>query len=358
MKPLSGNVVRIASLSALLLGSSWAYAQETINVTVVSGYPPTASWVKIFEEHYIPAVDQKLAGKNEYKINWNKGFSGTIVKPRGELDAVSSGIGDMGIVVPPFHVDKLPLFNISFVTPFATGDLHLVTETVSKLAEDIPEMQQEFTKINQVYLGSAGSVDNYQVVCKSAMEAPSDFEGVKVVGAGTNLRYFQGVGAVGISSNLADYYNQLQTGVAECASVWAEAAAGFKMYEVAPYFIKADQGAVTSFAVTANKQFWDGLPDPVKEVLRETAGEYGQKLADYVVDASSAAIETYKTNGGTVIEYTQEQREEWARNLPNIAQEWAEQTEAQGKPAKAVLKAYMDALRAAKQPIARNWDSE
>lgn len=358
MKASPRLLIGIASLSALLAGGSWAHAQETVNITVVSGYPPTASWVKVFESFYIPAVDEKLAEANEYKINWNKGFSGTIVKPRGELDAVSSGIGDMGIVVPPFHVDKLPLFNVSFVTPFATGDLHLVTETVSKLADEIPEMQQEFTKINQVYLGSAGSVDNYQAVCKSAMEKPSDFEGVKVVGAGTNLRYFQGVGAVGISSNLADYYNQLQTGVAECASVWAEASAGFKMYEVAPYFIKADQGAVTSFAVTANKQFWDGLPDPVKDVLRDTAKEYGQKLADYVVNASSAAIETYKENGGTVIEYTQEQRVEWAKSLPNIAQEWAEQTEALGEPANNVLKAYMDALRAADQPIARNWDTE
>ncbi|MEO4041786.1 C4-dicarboxylate TRAP transporter substrate-binding protein [Hoeflea sp. CAU 1731] len=358
MKLISGNLARIASVSAVLLASSCAYAQESINITVVSGYPPTASWVKVFEEFYIPAVDKKLAEKNEYKINWNKGFSGTIVKPRGELEAVSSGIADMGIVVPPFHVDKLPLFNVSFVTPFATTDLHLVTETVSRLAEDIPEMKAEFDKINQVYLGSSGSVDNYQVICKSAIEKPADFEGVKVVGAGTNLRYFQGVGAVGISSNLADYYNQLQTGVAECASVWAEAAAGFKMYEVAPYYIKADQGAVTSFAVSANKQFWEGLPDPVKDVLRETAAEYGQSLADYVVDASAAAVETYKANGGTVIEYTQEQREEWAAGLPNIAQEWAEQTEAQGQPGNAVLKAYMDALRAANQPIARNWDTE
>ena len=358
MRAMIGRSAGLAALAVAALTSTAAFSQELINLTVVSGYPPTASWVRVFEEFFIPEVDKKLAEKNEYKINWNKGFSGTIVKPRGELDAVSSGIADMGIVVPPFHVDKLPLFNVSFVTPFSTGDLHLVTETVQQIADEIPEMKQEFEALNQVYLGSSGTVDNYQAVCKSPMKEASDFEGVKVVGAGTNLLYFQGVGAVGISSNLADYYNQLQTGVAECASIWAEATAGFKLYEVAPYFIKADQGATTSFAITANKQFWDGLPEPVQEVLRTTSKEYGQKLADYVVNASSSALETFKKNGGTIIEYTQEQREDWAAKLPNIAKDWVEKTEAQGKPARKVLQAYMDALRKADQPISRHWDEE
>ncbi|MDN2567612.1 C4-dicarboxylate TRAP transporter substrate-binding protein [Aquibium sp. A9E412] len=358
MKTLTSILATGALVATSALATTLAHAQETINVTVVSGYPPTASWVRVFEEFFIPEVDQRLAEANDYQINWNKGFSGTIVKPRGELEAVSTGIGDMGIVVPPFHVDKLPLFNVSFVTPFSTGDLHLVTETVSELAKEIPEMAQEFEALNQVYLGSSGTVDNYQAVCKAPMEAVADFEGVKVVGAGTNLRYFQGVGAVGISSNLADYYNQLQTGVAECASVWAESAAGFKLYEVAPYFIKADQGATTSFAITANKQFWEGLPEPVQQVLRETSEAYGQKLADYVVNASQTALETFAENGGTIIEYTQEQREEWAQALPNIAQEWVEQTEAQGKPAGKVLEAYMNALREAGEPVSRDWDRE
>lgn len=358
MKTPTRSLVKLAIVATCLAGASAAYAQEAVNVTVVSGYPPTASWVRVFEEYFIPTVDSKLAEKNEYKINWNKGFSGTIVKPRGELEAVGTGIGDMGIVVPPFHVDKLPLFNVSFVTPFSTGDLHLVTKTISQIAQDIPEMAQEFDALNQVYLGSSGTVDNYQAVCKSAKETVADFKGVKVVGAGTNLRYFQGVGAIGISSNLGDYYNQLQTGVAECASVWAEATAGFKLYEVAPYLIKADQGATTSFALAANKQFWDGLPESVQDVLRTTSQEYGQKLADYVVNASSAALETFKQNGGTIIEYSQQQREEWAKSLPNIAKEWADETEAQGKPAHKVLKVYMDALRANGEPVSRNWDSE
>jgi hypothetical protein len=44
--------------------------------------------------------------------------------------------------------------------------------------------------------------------------------------------------------------------------------------------------------------------------------------------------------------------------MSNIAQRWADDQEKQGYPGKAVLKAYMDEMRAANQPILRNWDRE
>lgn len=342
----------------LCLGAGSAFSAETINVTAISGYAPTAAWVKVFEEYFIPEVDKALAAKGDYTINWNKGFSGTVVKPRGELDAISTGVGDIGIIVPVFHVDKLPLHNVSFVTPFATGDLRLVTKAMGQIADDVPAFKKEWQDLGLVYLGASGSVDNYQAVCKTNKAGPADFNGVKIAGAGTNLLYFKGVGGVGVNSNLGDFYNNIQTGIADCASVWAEAAAGFKMYEVAPFFIKADMGATTSFAIAANEIFWNGLPDAVKETMVTASRGYGEALADYVVAASGKALETYKANGGTIVQFTPEQRKEMAAGMPNIAKEWAEAADKAGKPGTEILKKYMDILRAAGQPISREWDKE
>ena len=60
-----------------------ANATQTINLTVVSGYPPVAAWVKVFKDYYVPEVAKRLAKTGNYKINWNEGFSGTIAKPAG-----------------------------------------------------------------------------------------------------------------------------------------------------------------------------------------------------------------------------------------------------------------------------------
>lgn len=352
----SAGAVAVAASLALLPGSSGA--AESIQIAAISGYAPTAAWVKIFEEYFIPEVDKQLAAKGEYTVKWNRGFSGTVVKPRGELDAISSGLGDIGIIVPPFHVDKLPLHNVTFVTPFAAGDLHVVMKALRQISNDVPAFRKEWDALNLVYLTSAGSVNNYQAVCKTNKPTAADFKGVKVIGAGTNLLYFQGVGAIGINSNLGDFYNQLQTGVGACASIWPEAAAAFKLYEVAPFFVKVDQGAVSSFGLAANKNFWAKLPKPVAEAIQKASDGYSLALTDYVNAVSDKALQTYREKGGTIVQYTPAQRKAWATAMPNIAREWAVATDKQGKPGTEVLRRYMEILRANNQPISRQWDKE
>lgn len=349
---------RGAVAAALTFAAGWSGAAETIQISAISGYAPTAAWVKVFEEKFIPEVDRQLAAKGDYVLKWNRGFSGTVVKPRGELDAISNGLGDIGIIVPPFHVDKLPLHNVTFVTPFAAGDLHVVTKALRQIANDVPAFRKEWDALGLVYLGSSGSVNNYQAVCKTNKPAATDFKGVKVIGAGTNLLYFQGVGAIGINSNLGDFYNQLQTGVGTCASIWAEAASAFKLYEVAPFFIKIDQGAVSSFGLAANKAFWSKLPKPVADAIQKASDGYSVALTDYVNAVSEKALQTYREKGGTIVQYTPAQRNAWAMAMPNIAKEWATATDKQGKPGTEVLRRYMDILRANNQPIARQWDKE
>ena len=65
-----------------------------------------------------------------------------MVKPRGELEAIETGICDIGIVVTAFHVDKMPLYNVAFVTSFVSHDLLLVVRTIDELTEQFPEMRQ------------------------------------------------------------------------------------------------------------------------------------------------------------------------------------------------------------------------
>ena len=51
-------------------------------------------------------------------------------------------------------------------------------------------------------------------------------------------------------------------------------------------------------------------------------------------------------------------RKKWAFRLPNLAQDWAKANDAKGLPASAILKDYMDAMRAGRATSVRNWDRE
>ena len=55
---------------------------------------------------------------------------------------------------------------------------------------------------------------------------------------------------------------------------------------------------------------------------------------------------------------SQADRSKWAKEIPNIAKEWAQDLDKEGLQGTAMLSYYMDAMRAAKQPLERQWDKE
>ena len=336
-----------------------ASATETINLTAISGYPPVASWVNSFVNVYIPAVNAELAKTGNYKIKWNEGFSGQIVKPRGELEGIETGLGDLGTVVTAFHPDKLPLYKISFVTPFVSTDLGLVVRTHDELEAKFPVWDTYWDKFNQVNLINTGAVDNYMVLSSTKIATLDDFKGKKLGAAGSNLPWVTALGAAGVQTNLADSYNSLNTKIYEGGIYWAEAAGNFKLCEPAPYFLDAKLGAVQSHNISVNKDVWEGLPEEVKNALKAAAPAHQKASTDLVVNGASKGLERCKKEfGSEITTLSDADRNKWASLLDNAAKSWAEDLEKQGVPGKKILTAYMDVMRAHHQPIARQWDKE
>lgn len=349
--------MRIAGVLTVLLGfSSAAWSQQVINLTALDGYPVRAMWVKEFAEFFIPEVDKRLAATGKYKIRWNQAWGGQIVKPGGVLEGIKRGLGDIGVVTTPFHTDKVPLQSIAYVTPFVSTNPTLVAQTLDKLAAQFPEVKQEFAAHGQVYLATAAVLDSYQLFTKAPVKQLSDFQGLKINGAGTNLRYLDGLGATGVAGPLTSYYNNVQTGVVNGAFLWTEAAVNFKLSEVAPHMLKADLGSVNTKVVTANAETWKKLPDEVRNVIQEVAVAYRDRLAKLAASKGQASEAAYTKAGGTITTMSAGQRAAWAKGLPNLAREWASGMDGKGKPGSKMLSAYMDALRAGGEKPIRDWD--
>ena len=335
------------------------YATETINITVIDGYPAKALWVKEFSNFFIPEVDKRLAEGGNYAINWQESYGGAIVKPKGVLEGLKLGLGDMGIVTTIFHNSKLPTQAISAVTPFIAADSRAVAKAVDEIAREFPTMKKELEKQNQVYLATGVVLDTYQLFSSKPVSSLKDVEGAKVAGAGMNLRYLEGIkDAAGVRGGLTDFYNMLQTGLVDYAMLWPEAAKTFKVAEVAPYMIKADLGAVNSKTVTVNADFWKKLPEEVQSVMQDVAIEYRDHVAGIAMDRAAASREAYVAAGGTIVELSDEERVGWANAMPNIAVEWAEKLDASGEPGTEMLKAYMGKLGDAGFVPARDWTAD
>lgn len=336
-----------------------AIAQESISAVVIDGYPDRALWVKEFTNFFIPEVDKRLAETGNYKMDWQENYGGSIVKPKGVLEGVQLGLGDIGIVTTIFHSSKLPSQAISAVTPFVASDARAIAKAVDEIAREFPAMQNEFAAQNQVYLATGVVLDSYQMFSTTEVSSIADLEGFKVAGAGMNLRYLEGIkDAAGVRGGLTDFYNMLQTGLVDGAMTWPEAAATFKFAEVAPYMLRADLGSVNSKTITVNADYWAKLPDEVKDVLKAVAVDYRDHVAGIAMDRAAASEAAYIEAGGKIIDVPAEDRAAWAAAIPNLAQEWAKTLNDAGEPGSEMLAAYLSKLEAAGYTGVRDWTAE
>jgi len=349
---------RAALATAVALITAPVMAAETIKAVVIDGYPARALWVKEFTEFFIPEVDKRLAESGNYVMDWQESYGGSIVKPKGVLEGIELGLGDIGIVTTIFHSSKLPSQAISAVTPFVAADARAVAKAVDEIAKEFPAMQNEFAAQNQVYLATGVVLDTYQIFSKNPISGLADVEGGKVAGAGMNLRYLEGInGAAGVRGGLTDFYNMLQTGLVDHAMLWPEAAKTFKIAEVAPYMLRADIGAVNSKTITVNKDYWDGLPEEVQGALQEVSVLYRDHVAGIAMDRAAASRDAYVAAGGTIVEMDAAEREAWVNAIPDIAAEWATGLDGKGEPGTDMLNAYLGKLKDAGYEGVRDWST-
>ena len=352
---IAGSVAVAAAVTCV---SGPASAQKVIQLTAIDGYPPRSLWVKTFIDYFIPEVDKELAKTGKYKIRWNQAWGGQIVKVRRVFQGLQKGLGDIGIVTSVFHHDKVPLQAVAYATPFVTTDPVLLARTIDKLVEKFPAYKQTWKKYNQVYLTNLAVLDSYQMFFTEPVKDLSGFKGKKVGSAGMNLRYLQNTGAAGVPNSAVKYYNMIKTGTIDSTMLWAEGATTFKVVEVAPYMLKADIGTANSKSITMNAKSWARLPKEVQDVIQKVAIGYREYTEQEVVKRARTAYDTFQKKGGKIIVMDPKERVRWAKTMPNVAKDWANDWEKKGFPAKAVLKTYMDMMRAANQPIIRHWDKE
>ena len=349
-----------AAATATVAVTAPASAQESISLTAISGYPPPATWIGSLVDAYMPAVDAILAKNGNYKINWNKGISGQIVKPRGELEGVETGIGDLGVIVTAFHADKVPLYDVSFKTPFTTLDVGLASSVTQKMVDTFPQYNETWmNEFNQVPLRPTGAVDNYMLWSAKQVTSIKQIAGMKVGAAGPNLPWVLAIGAAGVQTNLADAYNSLNTGIYEAMIVWRQGAGAFKLCEPAPYAFDASLGGVNGFSLNFNRDVWDSLPEEVQNAMSEAAPAWVTENVRRVNAGAVSGLARCEAEFGTKVTVaSDEERNAWAAALPPLGKQWAEARNAAGQPGTEILKAWMDEMRAADQPIARHWDRD
>lgn len=346
----------LTSAFALVLATAGvgpALSQETIRLTVAAGHAPIVNWVKLLDEFYLPEIDRRLAETGNYKIEWTKGYSSTIAKIGGEIDAVEQGVVDMAIVGASFNPDKLPLQIVSYYAPFASEDLGTIVNTVDELNRTNPAMQKSWADNGLKYLAAIGS-DNFQIFSTEEIASYKDLTSFKVGGIGPNLNWLLG-GTSGVTLQPNSAYTDLQTGVYQAALAPTSLGLSLRIADAAPHLIKIDFGAMCFGAVAMNADVFAGLPQEVQTVIEEVGREYQQRLIAFTDETVAQNIADMQAKGLKIVQVPAEDRAAWAAALPNIAAKWAATMEEKGLPARDVVRAYLAKVKERGGAVVRDW---
>jgi TRAP-type C4-dicarboxylate transport system substrate-binding protein len=350
-RSLTALVAGLASLAA-----SAAVAQQQINLTVAAGQPLRAvPALALLSEWWVPEVTRRAAAVN-IKINWREAYAGSLLKPTMVLEGTRDGITDIGFEPTIFHPDKLPLEQVSFMTPFTTSNVELIGRVMNRLHDSIPAYRAQYEKYNVIRLAGS-TTDSFELFTTSPVKRFEDLKGKKIATAGAALQWLRGTPAAPVQSNMMLYYNSAKTGVVDGFLVFRSSVQGMRYPEAAPYLAVVEFGAQYAAALLINRNVWNRLPPELQKLLRETALEWDAKADALMFKLGEEGIAATKQfPNGQVFMFPREEQAKWAHAMPNIAREWAERLDRQGLPGSKALSAYMTELRSAGAKPVRDWD--
>ncbi|WP_372623699.1 C4-dicarboxylate TRAP transporter substrate-binding protein [Falsiroseomonas sp.] len=345
----------LAGAATLPLFSIESRAQSRLNITIASSHPVANYWVSNMKNVFQPEVEKHLRDNgNAHVVNWRESYGGTLYKFQDTMEAVRDNITDIGYVGTLWEGSTMPLQNVTYFTPFSTGDHGVVANAFEKLNETVPAIRQNWNGLNMVPLSSY-ITDSYHIWSNFPIRSLDDLRNRKLAAPGTSANWLQGTGATPVDGALTTYYTDIQTGVIEGALSFYVGILPTRVYEVAKYVTECDIGAMYVGGIAANRQRMERWPAPVRAAMVAAGKIATQKHIEDVAARITSAKREMVEKGAIVSSLPAAERERWIRGLPNIAKTWADSS---GPASREVLNAYFAAIRQAGKTPGRDWDRE
>lgn len=331
---------------SLIFSSSNALA-ENFTLRVGSGHPSAPTiYVNEIEKFFVPEVVKRVKERTTHTIQFTEAYGGSIAKVSETLAAVENGLLDIGAFCVCFELSRLPAHNFPYWVPFGPGSAAAAQRATRKVYDEFPQLAEAYEKKHNQRLLGLGGFDNYHLGTTFAWDKLSDLKGRKISGAGVNLPWLQGSGAVGVSTTLPEIYNSLKSGVFDGVIMFPSSYLGFKFHEPAPHFKLTGFGAVIVTSLTINNRTFNRLPKEVQQILVEVGREYELRQGAALDNSNKMGLEKLATAGAKLSSVSSEEQRAWADGLKAWPNKMAKDSDKAGMPGSKILQSYIKNLKA------------
>jgi TRAP-type C4-dicarboxylate transport system substrate-binding protein len=194
-------------LSIGLLLAALALPVTGQQIKIVTGDGPQHDGVKAMQE-FAKWLGEKSGGKVTGRV-----FPQTLLSVKEIPAGLRDGVGDLGLVVHPYHRAEFPEANfIADFSLFAKSN-PAAAGAATEYILTCEECMQEMKKQGQVYLGNIANAP-YALLSKKPIKVLADLKGAKVRSGGDAWsRWIEAMGGISVSIPAAEAYQALSQGV-------------------------------------------------------------------------------------------------------------------------------------------------
>ncbi|HEX9322660.1 MAG TPA: TRAP transporter substrate-binding protein [Xanthobacteraceae bacterium] len=310
LRARSFSAIVAGAVAGLVLGFPFAaQAQQPIVIKfshVTTPDTPKGKGTEKFKQ----LAEQYTSGKVKVEIYPNS----QLYKDKEEIEALQ--LGAVQLLAPstskfaPIGIKEFEALDLPFIFPDEAAYLKATKGVIGKAL---------LQKLDSKGITGLAFWDNgfHMISANKPLRKPRDLQGLKIRISGSKVAdaYLRAMGALPQIIAFSELYQALQTGVVDGCENTPSNYYTQKLHEVQKH-INVMNHAHLSYAVIANKKFWDGLPADIRVKLEQAMQEATDYTNSIASKENADALAAIKASGKSeVYAPTKEEREEWRQAL-------------------------------------------
>jgi TRAP-type C4-dicarboxylate transport system substrate-binding protein len=253
---------------------------------------------------------------------------GTLLGARDMYDGVLNGVADVGLGSPSYDPGRFPLTS-GVALPVKFPNATVASLTLLDVMREFQPAEYDKFKVITMFTTEPGYIQSREPV-----ETLADLKGMKLRAAGTGVPVLKALGAAPVGMPMPQVPESVQTGVIDGTMTSREVLKDFKLAEML-HHVADYPTVVVTFAAVMDKKKWDRLPDSVKKVIDDLAGEMALWTGQYhdKQNVGEALVWAQKNYGLQIHTISADEKAQWDARLAPMVDAWKKEMTAKGLPA-------------------------
>lgn len=339
MKKLFITLLAVVLMTTLIIGGRPAPlpASPEVIELIFSSFLPDPAPLSQVHLRWADLLEKQSGGK----VKVNRFFAGSLLPQKEVLRGVERGIADIA-----YHAlgPEPGLFQLNWIArmPFIGWGLQPTASAIyQELWSKFPELREEYRGL-KVFTPRFMPAYHFHTT-KKVVRIPSEIKGMKIIARGEWASALSKMGGAAVALSPGDYYMSLERGLAEGVFIHFPFIDMFKLAPVLPYHTIFGKGGCGSNmdVFVMNLNTWNSLPPDIQKLMEDLTRWAADEAVKIDVPLEREAVNALQKKGHTFINLSPQEIQLWSDAAKPMHEEWIKDTEAIGKPARAVYEETM-----------------